>query len=58
MDGLGLVGVEMEGKDIEATASGQLCSFSRKVGVMARDLGMWLLRRTAMGNLIQMNCRV
>lgn len=38
VDGLRLVGVETEGKDIEATASGQLCSFSRKVGVMARDL--------------------
>lgn len=39
----------MEGKDVEGTASGQLCSFSRKVGVMARDLGRWWLGRTAVG---------
>ena len=29
----------MSGCDVEGTASGQLFSFSRKVGVMARDLG-------------------
>lgn len=50
--------MEMEGAEVEGTASVQLCSFSRNEVIITGELGVWGLLRRTVGVLIKLNGRV